>query len=269
MCSKRFFVWKFAYLAVLSFLGWGCAQQTLPGDPPESFTALRIAHAGGGIEGKTYTNSYQALDHNLQIGFVYFELDFVFTSDEQLVCLHDWNQSFGRAFGYQTNQKLSLKKMQELISANTTWTNCTLDDLADWMLKNGAAHIVTDVKERNLKALSLIAKKLPDAHRRVIPQIYTPENYSAVKEMGFEQIIWTLYRYPHGESEVLNNIQNFRGAFAITMPESRAKTSLPNALASEGIPTYVHTINSLEKADDYINRFGITNIYTDFLLPAQ
>ena len=37
------------------------------------FKVSRIAHAGGGILGNTYTNSYEALNLNIRNGFLYFE----------------------------------------------------------------------------------------------------------------------------------------------------------------------------------------------------
>jgi arylsulfatase A-like enzyme len=49
-----------------------------------------VAHAGGGIKGRSYTNSLEALDENYRRGFRFFELDFNWTSDNQLVCIHDW-----------------------------------------------------------------------------------------------------------------------------------------------------------------------------------
>ena len=56
---------------------------------PSRFEPLRVAHAGGGIDGETYTNSYEALDRAVNDGFRYLELDLSFTSDDQLVCIHD------------------------------------------------------------------------------------------------------------------------------------------------------------------------------------
>ena len=50
----------------------------------------RIAHAGGQFNGATYTNSLEALDRNYGAGFRAFEIDLSFTSDGELVCLHDW-----------------------------------------------------------------------------------------------------------------------------------------------------------------------------------
>ncbi len=62
----------------------------------------RIAHAGGGINGITYTNSYEALDLNYGLGFRYFEIDFTYTTDQKLICLHDWKKAFKTVFGKES-----------------------------------------------------------------------------------------------------------------------------------------------------------------------
>jgi glycerophosphoryl diester phosphodiesterase len=233
----------------------------------QNFAPLRVAHAGGGIGGDTYTNSYEALDSNIENEFVYFEIDFSFTKDGKLVCLHDWKRSFKRAFGFETDKKVTLTEFEKLVQEKSIkYTNCTLEGLALWMLDNPGAFIVTDVKEANVKALNMIRKTLPDAKVRVIPQIYNPSNFEFVKDAEFQQVIWTLYRYGGSNDEVLGWVKKFQGPLAITMPEGRAGSELPKELQKLNIPTYVHTINSIKKLEKY-SANGITEIYTDFLQP--
>lgn len=90
------------------------------------FQALRIAHAGGGLGKRTYTNSYEALDSNIKNGFKYFELDFTFASDDRLVCIHDWKINFKRTFGIETNRRLTLEEFEDLADKNTKYITCTL-----------------------------------------------------------------------------------------------------------------------------------------------
>jgi glycerophosphoryl diester phosphodiesterase len=231
------------------------------------FQIHRIAHAGGGLGKTAYTNSYQALDVNIDKGFRYFEIDFVFTSDDRLVCLHDWRKNFKRIFGFETKQRLSLEEFERLTEENKKFTNCTLEGLAEWMRKNPTAYIVTDVKDDNLKALRQIHEVLPDADKRVIPQIYEPSNFDKVSSMGFHQLIWTLYRYQGGGNQVIQWVERWQAAVAVTMPKDRAESPLPNALGEREIPTYVNTINKSEEMDRFMKEFGVTEIYTDFLPP--
>ena len=144
---------------------------------------------------------------------------------------------------------------------------CTIDTLVAWMNENPSAYIITDVKEKNLKALEIILEKLPNAKRRVIPQIYEPHNFQKIKDLGFEQVIWTLYRYRGSNDEVVDWIEQFDGPFAITMPKNRAESTLPRELEERHIPTYVHTVNATQEMEKFVNKFGITEIYTDFLQP--
>jgi glycerophosphoryl diester phosphodiesterase len=230
-----------------------------------NFRTLKVAHAGGAIDGKTYTNSLEALDYNLKNGFLYFELDFSFTQDRQLVCIHDWKQHFKSSFGFFPKEKPTLEVFKSLVKNNSEFKQCTLETLANWMKQNTCAFFITDIKEDNLQGLKLLSEYIPEFEKRIIPQIYDPNNYNKVKEMGYKQIIWTLYDYKGSNEDVLEWSAKFNGPFAITMPKGRAVSDLPRKLADKHIPTYVHTINTLEQMNEFINDFGITEIYTDFL----
>ncbi|MDB4184047.1 glycerophosphodiester phosphodiesterase family protein [Alphaproteobacteria bacterium] len=49
-----------------------------------------IAHAGGGINGETYTNSLEALQKSINNNYKLIELDLLVTSDKKLLAYHDW-----------------------------------------------------------------------------------------------------------------------------------------------------------------------------------
>jgi glycerophosphoryl diester phosphodiesterase len=239
------------------------------GATDNKFRANRVAHAGGGLDGRTYTNSYDALDSNLKRGFRYFEIDFSYTADKRLVCIHDWHGNFRSSFGFAALNVPTLKEFEVLTLGKTKTKNCTLQGLAHWMVKNPAAYIVTDVKEDNLRAIKTIASVLPDAFVRVIPQIYNPKNYAKVKALGFEQMILTLYRYTGNLSDLLVQVQKWQGDFAITMPAGVARTGFAEHLRSLGIPSYVHTINDPDEAEQLMHVDGVSEIYTDFLVPTK
>ncbi|MBT8141757.1 MAG: sulfatase-like hydrolase/transferase, partial [Gammaproteobacteria bacterium] len=232
------------------------------------FDAARVAHAGGGINGKTYTNSIEALDLNYQDGFRYFEIDFSFTTDNKMVCLHDWEDSFSRSFGLASTGKISESDFVELVNTKSKFKKCTAKSLAMWMRSHPDALIITDIKEQNIQGLKQLLKILPNAKNRVIPQIYFPENLKPIKKLGFEKIIWTLYKYSGSKNDILNVLDNNRHPIAVTMPIGRAKTDLPFLLDRMNIPSYVHTINDAELAKKYMFINGVTEIYTDFLSPG-
>ena len=52
-----------------------------------------ISHAGGGINGKCYTNSKEAWDYSYSRGNRVFDADLTFTSDSILVLRHNWEDN--------------------------------------------------------------------------------------------------------------------------------------------------------------------------------
>jgi len=221
-----------------------------------------VAHAGGGFNGLSYTDSIDALKHNAQ-KYDLFELDFVFTVDGHLVCMHDWNESAIRTFGRALTPPPTLAEFEHLVAANPLYKNCTAASLKQWLSENPAKKIVTDIKGDNLAGLGYIANNFPDFQNRFIPQIYTPDEYAAAQALGFKDIIWTLYQYRARNAEVMRQVQTM-DLFAVTMNEKRARKGLACTLAKQGISSYVHTINDATKAQALFRR-GVSGVYTDTL----
>lgn len=228
----------------------------------------RVAHAGGGgYKGKTYTNSIEALNFNRD-KYTLFEIDFSWTSDNHLVCLHDWENSFKNSFGLEPSGKKTLVEFRDLVKKYSDVQKCDLESLTDWLLKNPGARIVTDVKESNIQALYKIAESYPRLKGRFIPQVYKPIEYYEARNLGYKDIIWTLYRYGGSSEDVLKNLKNM-DLFALTMPKGRADQFLGRlAFEKTGVLSYAHTINSQEDLED-LRRVGINEIYTDFLDQSQ
>lgn len=255
-------------LLVLLLLITGCASDDSSIDEDvNNFQVERVAHAGGGFEGLTYTNSFEALDYNMGKGFTYFEIDFEFTRDNELVCMHDWTGSFSKAFSFWQEEIPTLEEFENLVKNNSKYHICTIYTLKSWLEQNPHTYIITDVKQDNLKALDIISGMISNYETRIIPQIYYPLNFNVVKEMGYENIIWTLYKYPSSDEEILFWAKNFTGSFAITMGHGRPSPELLKNLSDLRVPTYIHTINSLELYDAYKSQ-GASEIYTDFLHPG-
>ena len=229
-------------------------------------TLPKIAHAGGGFQGKTYTNSIEALNHNYNKKFRYFELDFSWTSDQNLVCIHDWNNAYKRSFGDERREVPSLEEFNILVQTKSKFTKCNLSSLIEWLNEHSDAFIITDIKKNNLKGLKLISKKYPQYIQQFIPQIYQPEEFKTAQKLGFKKIIWTLYRYSGDEESVINFAQK-HSLYAVTMPINRAKSGLALKLKNLGINSYAHTINNQKQLDELVSNYGITNIYTDFIPP--
>ena len=227
----------------------------------------RIAHAGGEYNGMTYTNSFEALENNLRKGFIFFEIDFSWTSDGQLVCIHDWGPNFEKIFAFSIDKPPTLERFNYLVKHKSPVRLCTLATLSAWLKNNPSVSLVTDIKRDNVKGLQHIEKEIDNYKSRVIPQIYQPDEYDVVNDMGFKRIIWTLYKFQGSEAEVMEHAK-IMNLFAVTMPPSRAEEGLAKRLDKVGISTYTHTINNPDEFKHFLS-LGIDEIYTDFLSPAN
>ncbi|MBV1876806.1 MAG: sulfatase-like hydrolase/transferase [Pseudomonadales bacterium] len=234
--------------------------------PQPQPTGLNIAHAGGGILDKTYTNSFEAMNHSLNRGFKLIELDFSWTSDGELVCLHDWQQGFETLYGKKTTTPLTYAEFIALKTRNGAFNACTLTGLRHWLAKHPEVRIVTDIKNDNIAGLRKIAALIPEFEDRIIPQIYLIESLAKVSAMGFKDIIFTLHYLGDSAQDIILQVGE-KPLFAITMPINRVKEGLATAFSEKGYRVYTHTINNPTRARILKDFFQVDNIYTDFLEP--
>lgn len=222
-----------------------------------------IAHAGGLINGRAYTNSLEALNHNYTRGFRFFELDISWTTDRKLVLIHDWKGTLTNSFGVGEGQ-LSLNAFSALIDRDGL-TQMTIPQLAQWVSEHPDVSIVTDIKEDNISALKQIAQHYPQLAEHLVVQIYNNEEYEPVRQLGFDRIILTLYRSGYGDEEVLRSAAS-RTHVPVTMPVYRADAGLARKLKEFNVFVYVHTVNE-PCAEVKLRNMGVDGFYTDKLNP--
>lgn len=101
-----------------------------------------IAHAGGSIEGRRYTNSLEALEHSYRAGFRLFELDIIETSDRHYVAAHDW-QHWQKISAYQGPLPPTLEAFKGL-KLHGKFTPLDMRDINTWFADHPDAILVTD-----------------------------------------------------------------------------------------------------------------------------
>lgn len=251
------------FLVGAGFLLTAASPPSRPGLPAAHLT--RIAHAAGMYQGFIYTNSMEALEENYRQGFRLFEIDFHWTSDRRLVCFRDWEQSLRRVINPPPNQP----NYEEFLALRMTggMHPCTLDSLSEWMRQHPDTMLVTDIKQHTIEALSMILQAIPDATRRVIAQIYTPDEYGPARDLGYSRLVWTLYRYHETPQTTINQARSMRlEGIAIPLAWAR-KSAWRDAFIDTGLPIYTHTVNDCSLAEA-LAQSGIRGIYTDTLAPG-
>ena len=163
--------------------------------PERIWEVKRVAHAGGSIDGLTYTNSLEAMEANKAF-FDFFELDFSLTSDDELVCLHGWGEGVHtHVFGQILESPVSLQEFQRL-NRGGPLTACTISNLSEWLEENEDKFIITDIKDsgRNVEFLRRLKNENPTLSNKLIPQAYNFEEAAELSEAGYERVIITTYR---------------------------------------------------------------------------
>lgn len=224
-----------------------------------------IIHAGGVVGGEIGTNSLEALNNSFYNGFRYIELDFNFTTDGHLVCVHDWGTNY---FGSNYNFKgaVSLEEFKKL-KIEGKYTTLTLESLENWLMNKPNTYIITDIKSDNVAGLKYIKDNCPYMMRRLIPQIYNESQYDKVRGMGYQNIIYTLYMLNYSQKTNTREIVSFAKSHklvAITFSKELATNSYVSALKKSGIHLFTHTVNSKAEIQRY-KAMGIYGVYSDVL----
>ena len=87
--------------------------------------------------------------------------------------------------------------------------------------------------------------------------------------MGYENIIWTLYRYGGADKnfDKITNTTKNKKFFAITMPKHLAIGGLSKKIKEEtDTKVLVHTINFRRDVAELIFLYDVTDVYTDTVL---
>jgi len=248
--------------AVLVVLSWACAEPSPVIDPAPRL----IAHAGGIGNHRTYTNSLEALDNSVARGFTAVEIDLSWTSDDHLVLIHDWDREFVKLFD-RSPGPLTVAEFRSTPSAHGL-THLSLEDLGNWLVGHPEILIVTDIKERNIDGLRLLAEEYPEQLHRIVPQIYRPESNLEVRELGYDQVVFSLYRTDLPNQEVIE-FATTNALLGVTMPLRRAiNGALPSELAANGVRVFVHTVNDYPTMNR-LRAHGVYGAYTDWLSPAD
>ena len=260
-----------AVIASLCVLSSSCTPGTEPGTDGGELPRY-IIHGAGRLTGTGYygnirtfavSNSREGLEECAKRGCRFIEMDFSFTSDGALVCLHNWSHYYSDDI--VTGVPLSYEEFMAT-RIFRLFTPASLGDVVGFLEENEGVSIITYTKERNADVLRYIAERYPEMLDRFIPQIYSTEEYDAVRAMGFGRIILTLYGLPWEEKTDTDAISAFAMShplFGITFPKELCEIDgYVDGLLRAGTPLFVHTVNGGEEQSSFFD-MGITAVYTD------
>lgn len=255
-----------------------------------------IAHAMGGIDGKDYTNSLEAMQYNYERGSRVFEVDVSLTSDNQLVLVHGWFQHANDRINKPENGgfPLSYKDFMEN-KIYGIYTPLDFDDLLDLMVKYPDINVVIDAKytrkyaqegdynapellndhdsivsyfDRIYDSIQAKDKRLLD---RIVVQIYSPEMYELINEKYmFKHYLYTLYmNYNNTNGQEIINfvIENNIEVIAMELGNDTLDAIHDKliTLKSEAFKLYGFTYNDFNDYTELTTNLGFDGIFSDFI----
>jgi len=228
-----------------------------------------VAHGGGFVEGYGTTNSIEAVMQSIADGYKLIELDFGFSSDGELIMIHDWGRTASTYFGTSFSRRLSENEFEKIL-INGKFHTLTFKKLMLILDEAEDVRIVTDVKDDNIRALTIIAEKYSDYIDRIIPQIYSYDQYNVVKSLGYKDIILTLYAMPTVDYNELMTFIRSHKLFAVTVGDTHDYTisDLKYKLADDGVTVYYHPVHDFETALQLFDN-GVYGVYSNKIIPAD
>ena len=227
-----------------------------------------IVHAGGALKTQggdevTYSNSLDALRNMYDAGNRFCEIDIREASDGVLICAHgdEAHLTNGSDLRPDTGSAefLSVRLFGE-------FQPMTVEMLADFMRKHPDLYIITDAQGDNLEISRKLALGWQDLRDRFIIQIYHETEYEPIREMGFQSIIYTLYR-AENEERNLWRIAHFaerHELVGITIQKEQFYSSKNRiAMAHCGVPFMFHTVDNPDEINAMLRQPYVCAVYTN------
>jgi len=223
-----------------------------------------IAHACGGINGLTYSNSREALELAYKNGHRFIEFDTNKTSDGKYVLMHDWQETRVKLFG-KTGQ-LTYKEFKD-DSMLSGYHQMDLSEILEWFVEHPDTYIVSDTKEIDpIEFLEYVITNYPELKDRVIMQIYHFSEYQEIYNLGIKNIIFGTYRIDSSDQEIIDFLAG-HPCYAVSMVIAKAEKGFALKVKKAlNLATMVFPVNSEIDEDKYKN-LGIDFFFTDYLTP--
>lgn len=140
-----------------------------------------IAHAGGKIDGFTYTNSLEAVQNAINNGIKFIELDLALTEDSVLVCAHDWEVFNHYLLGRKDyKEPLSFAEFRQCRLLGK-YTPMTAQMIVDIWLEHPDLWLVTD----KISTPEIIEKYFTEIKDRMVVECFSYSDYRELSGLGY------------------------------------------------------------------------------------
>jgi len=244
-----------------------------------------IAHSGGGVDGRIYTNSIQAWDLSYEKGNRVFDADLAFTTDGVLVLRHDWNDNLEQSVSMCDSvtwtdsngmtRKTTPQEQMDYAAFRTSkiyykYDGMTCEDMLNYMTEHEDLYIACDMKDDVIESYRYLVNKAIDMGEescldRIIVNVYNYDVYDSImniyefKNVTARQHYWT----PNNYYELIK--------FCLTHDIHVVNTSAcfvndegVQLMQEYGIHVYIAIVDYVSEMKDY-NELGVDGAVTNWL----
>lgn len=267
---KKFFITLFVSLLV--FIGYNTLKN-VPAYDPYSWTKHKlIAHAGGGIDDKIYTNSLDAFKENYQKGFRLFEFDIAITSDNKLVARHGWEDDIGQ--GLKNKGPLKYQEFMNTLYYDQ-YQPMDFEMILELLEKHPDLFVILDGKVTSPEDVEILYKRIGEVVEginnevlsRIIPQMFYKSDLEIIRQYGFHDVLYVVGREDYTPDSLAEFcVQNDIGV--VSLSAGRTNEEIVQMLNGKGIKSYTYTLNDIEEMSSFLE-IGVNGFFTDFIIDLE
>ena len=272
--TRRTICFLFLLLILGLLLLFAVRPTTLPASPEvenlrkEISAQKRVVHAGGALTTQVgdeviYTNSLDALQNMYNAGNRFCEIDIRETSDGVLICAHGDETHLANGSDLPVDAESAAFLSERLFGE---FQPMSVEMLTAFMREHPNLVIITDAQGDNLEISQKLADSWPDLLDRFIIQIYHEREYNPIREMGFRNLIYTLYRADDEERNLweIAHFSETHELVGVTIQKEQFY-SMKNriAMAHCGVPFMFHTVNDGAEIEAMLKKPYVAAVYTD------
>jgi glycerophosphoryl diester phosphodiesterase len=256
---------------------WSAGDGAYAGCGYPMFQNRLMAHALGGLDGKTYHNTLRAFDAAREQNYQYFELDIAMTTDKRLVLCHGWTEAQCRTIGMEYTQDLE-QATYDRIMAKTVHGNSLMDAKTFYRIAKQYPQYRFQIDFHSVNGKEMktrIELFLEDMNRdpevldRVLIQSYSRSMFEGMAKL----YPFKYHQYLVGKNiDQVDDIINYaldHGICALALRMNLAKPALVNKIKKAGLYTLAYTVNHDLDVAAKLLQSGVDTLCTDFITPAM
>lgn len=241
------------------------------------YTNALMAHAFGGMNGKTYHNTMPAFKNGIKNGYKYFEVDLSYTTDQRLVLCHGWTESNCKHTGFKyepsfqsmTYSRLMRMKVHgnKMISARKFYKR--IRRLDKYTYEIDLHNVEGEQMEKRMRALEKDFKYDQKVLDRLLIQVYSKQMYESIGDTSyFKHYQYLVGKNVHNLDDILTYALDY-GICALALRFNLAKPEYIQKIKNAGLYVMCYTINKdLVVARNLLDS-GVDTLCTDYITQEE